>query len=99
MLLERGLHADMPLWCDVHRRHKELPQFRRQIFEMPDGACLGYLQGEIADRSSLSSDEFDEEECIRDLTDRSHGAGIGRYRVLKMMVLCKRSRERSFTAC
>ncbi len=55
------------------------------------------LQGEITDRYSLSSDEFDEEECLRDLTRRSHGAGIGRYRVLKMMVLC--IHERYEEAC
>ena len=55
------------------------------------------LQGEITDRSSLSSDEFDEEECLRDLIRRSHGAGIGRHRVLKMMVLC--IHERYQDAC
>jgi len=55
------------------------------------------LQGQIPDRSSLSSDQFDEEECVRDLTRRSHGAGIGRHRVLRMMVLC--IHERFEDAC
>ncbi len=46
------------------------------------------LQGSISDRRSLSSEDFDEDACIRDMRERSHGAGIGRYHVLKMMVLC-----------
>jgi predicted ATPase/signal transduction histidine kinase/CheY-like chemotaxis protein/HPt (histidine-containing phosphotransfer) domain-containing protein len=46
------------------------------------------LQGATTDRRSLSSEVFDEDACIRDMRARSHGAGVGRYHVLKMMVLC-----------
>ncbi len=45
------------------------------------------LQGESARRSSMSSDELDEDACLQDLRARSHGAGIGRYHVLKMLLL------------
>ena len=46
------------------------------------------LQGATADRASLSRAGFDEDACIQDLRARSHGAGVARYHVLKMMVLC-----------
>ncbi|MEM7587924.1 MAG: AAA family ATPase, partial [Acidobacteriota bacterium] len=46
------------------------------------------LQGATADRASLSRQGFDEDACLRDLEARSHGAGVARYHVLKMMVLC-----------
>jgi len=55
------------------------------------------LQGATADRASLSSAGFDEDTCIRDLRARSHGAGVARYHVLKMMVLC--IHERYEEAC
>ncbi|MGB1277075.1 MAG: hypothetical protein ACPG77_15125, partial [Nannocystaceae bacterium] len=55
------------------------------------------LQGATADRRSLSGDEFDEDRCIADMRARSHGAGVGRYHVLKMMVLC--IHERYEEAC
>ena len=50
------------------------------------------LMGEIRDRASLSHEGFDEEACLRDLRARSHGAGVARYHVLKMMVLCVHER-------
>ncbi len=52
------------------------------------------LQGKTADRTSLSQEGFDEESCIRDMRARSHGAGVARYHVLKMMVLCIHERYR-----
>ncbi len=55
------------------------------------------LQGATADRASLSCEGFDEDSCIRDLRARSHGAGVARYHVLKMMVLC--IHERYADAC
>ena len=55
------------------------------------------LQGVIADRGSLSHEGFDVDSCIRDLKARSHGAGVARYHVLKMMVLC--IHERYEEAC
>ncbi len=45
------------------------------------------LQGVTADRASLSREGFDEEACIREMRARSHGAGVARYHVLKLMVL------------
>ncbi len=55
------------------------------------------LQGVTMDRASLSREGFDEEACIRDMQARSHGAGVARYHVLKMMVLC--IHERYEEAC
>ena len=55
------------------------------------------LQGVTADRASLSHEGFDENSCISDLRARSHGAGVARYHVLKMMVLC--IHERYEEAC
>ena len=55
------------------------------------------LQGAMADRASLSYEGFDEDACLRDLRARSHGAGVARYHVLKMMVLC--IHERYDEAC
>lgn len=45
------------------------------------------LQGVTSSVGSFSYGEFDEEACISDLHRRSHGAGIARYNVMKMMVL------------
>ena len=46
------------------------------------------LQGATPDRRSLSDESLDEDACIADLRARSHGPGLGRYHVVKMMVLC-----------
>ena len=55
------------------------------------------LQGITADRASLSHEGFDADACIQDMKARSHGAGVARYHVLKMMVLC--IHERYEEAC
>ena len=55
------------------------------------------LQDASSDRASLSHEGFDEDACIRDLRARSHSAGVARYHVLKMMVLC--IHERYEDAC
>ncbi|MCA9715406.1 MAG: response regulator, partial [Myxococcales bacterium] len=55
------------------------------------------LQGETSDPGSLSSADFDAEACIADMIARSHGAGVGRFHVLMMMVHC--IHERYEEAC
>ena len=67
-----------------------------ELQELLRGLVLN-LQGNDGDRGSLSHGHFDESACLSDLQQRGHGAGVARYHVLKMMLLC--IHERYDEAC